>query len=185
MQVLQVLWHCHIQGDFLRTVHCWRGRHSTHQAAQTAPGRCGPRWLWSRSHAGPSGWWRSAEPDLARGRRGRGFSWVCHWEVRAHKPGPNKQSPSVVLPPESLSGFPRQPVQTHSCNASLSQQSTKPCHLLCILHKKFPSWGVEVFVSLVHVSLFRLVWVGLDKKGGWPTPGWRLISQRSNPGTEA
>jgi hypothetical protein len=50
------------------------GGWSTHQDVQTAPEQCDPHWLWSQSHAGPSGWWHSVEQDLVgvRDRSGLG-----------------------------------------------------------------------------------------------------------------
>ena len=180
MQVLQVIWHCPIHGDFVRTVHCCRGRHNTHQAAQTALERCGPRWLWSRSHAGPFGWWRSVEQDLARGEKEKGVELGLSLGVSTQKPGPNKQRPSAFPPPKSPSGSPDSLSKHTLAMHAFHSNQQNPVTYSVFYTRNSLLWGVEMFVSL-----FRLVWVGLAKKGAWPTPGWRLISQSCNPGTEA
>ena len=146
MQVLQVVWHCHVHGDFVRTVHRSRGRHSTHQAAQTALERCGPRWLWSRSHAGPFGWWRSAEQDLARGEKEKGVELGLSLGVSAQKPGPNKQCPSAFPPPKSPSGSPDSLSTRLQCMPSAAINKTPSPTLFYMRNSLL--WGVEMFVSL-------------------------------------
>lgn len=138
----------------------WQEGCNTYRAAQTVPERCGPHWLWSQSHAGPSGWWHSAEQDLwVVRRRKQGVSGHGHWKISAYTPRPSQDSPICSFLQKV---FPDEPGSPDSaCPHAMAMACLPQWSILYFIQEiAFP----EIPVSLVHVCLSLSGW-------DWPKKG--------------